>query len=331
MAKVLQDRGCLAQALDQWRRAIDIARTTGASHELPHLLMARATALIFTGRAQEGRDAIVEGRHLLQDIPEDAMILRSCNIRLQVIDRTLGHYTSSLMLGERILSDPGTGPAEIEEAHLPLAFAYCDLGQPARARRLLSAAQAPAGSYMALFWKEVGAQVPQQGAPLEEGCRQALDAAAEAASHWSGRTLLTAWRIQARHGQDEIAVAAARQGVAFTSASGMHGQQLVFQALLAQRLAKLGDTSQAVWLARDSWRLMTDFCPGLVYRGVVWRALIEVFEHRDAALARTIAHHAADWIFRTAAEHVPPSYRDSFLHRNPFNAFLLGKVRERSR
>ena len=331
MAKVLQDRGCLAQALDQWRRAIDIARTTGSSHALPSLLTARATALIFSGRAQEGRDAIVEGRHLLQDIPEDAMILRSFNIRLQVIDRTLGHYTSSLMLGERILSDPGTGPAEIEEARLPLAFAYCDLGQPARARQLLSQTQAPAGSYMALFWKEVGAQVPQPGAQLEEACRQALDAAAEAARDWAGRTLLTAWRIQARHGQDETAVAAARQGLEFTSTSGMHGQQLVFQALLAQRLAKLGDTSQAVWLARDSWRLMADFCPGLVYRGVVWRALIEVLEHRDAALARAIAHHAADWIFRTAAEHVPPAYRDSFLHRNPFNEFLLGKVRERSR
>jgi hypothetical protein len=94
-------------------------------------------------------------------------------------------------------------------------------------------------------------------------------------------------------------------------------------------LAKLGDISQAVWLARDSWRLMADFCPGLVYRGVVWRALIEVLEQRDAALARAIAHHAADWIFRTATEHVPPAYRESFLHRNPFNAFLLGKVRER--
>jgi DNA-binding SARP family transcriptional activator len=331
MAKVLQDKGCLAQALDQCQRAIDIARNTGASHALPQLLIARATALIFTGRAQEGRDAIVEGRHLLQDIPADAMILRSFDIRLQVIDRMLGRYTSSLMLGERILGDPGTGPAEMEESRLPLAFAYCDLGQPARVRRLLSDVRAPAGSYMALFWKEVAAQVPEPGAACEEACRQALDAAAEAAGHWAGRTLLTAWRIQARHGQDATAVAAARQGVEFTSASGMHGQQLVFQALLAQRLAKLGDTSQAVWLARDSWRLMAESCPGLIYRGVVWCALIEVLEHHDAALARAIAHNAADWIFCTAAEHVPPAYRDSFLHRNPFNAFLLGKVRERSR
>ncbi|WP_374674133.1 AAA family ATPase [Ideonella sp.] len=331
MAKVLQDRGCLAQALEQWQRAIDIARTNGASHVLPHLLMARATALIFTGRVQDGRDAIVEGRQLLQDIPEDAMVLRSFTIRLQVIDRMLGHYASSLTLGERVLSDPGAGPAEWEEARLPLAFAYCDLGQPIRARRLLAQAQAPAGSYMALFWKEVGAQVPQPGARLEEACRQALDAAAEAASHWAGRTLLTAWRIQARHGQDELAVAAARLGVEFTSTSGMHGQQLVFQALLAQRLARLGDTAQAVWLARDSWRLMADHCPGLVYRGVVWRALIEVLEPRDTALTREIAHHAADWIFRTAADHVPPAYRESFLHGNPFNAFLLAKVREPSR
>jgi hypothetical protein len=329
MAKVLQDGGSLAHALDQWQRAIDITRASGASHALPKLLMTRATALIFTGRAQEGRDAIVEGRQLLHDIPEDSMSLRSFTIRLQVIDRTLGHYSSSLMLGERVLSDPAAGPAEIEEVRLPLAFAFCDLGQPTRARQLLSQARAPAGSYMALFWKEVGAQVPQPGAQLEEACRQALDAAAEALSKWAGRTLLTAWRIQARHGQDETAVAAARHGVEFASASGMQGQQLVFQALLAQRLAKLGDTSQAVWLARDSWRLMADFCPGLVYRGVVWRALIEVLKQRDAALARAIAHHAADWIFRTATEHVPPAYRESFLHRNPFNAFLLGKVRER--
>jgi DNA-binding SARP family transcriptional activator len=328
IAKVLQDGGNLAQALDQWQQAIDIARASGASHALPYLLMMRATALIFTGRAQEGRDAIVEGRQLLHDVPEDSMILRSFTIRLQVVDRTLGHYSSSLMLGEQVLSDPAAGPAEIEEARLPLAFAFCDLGQPTRARQLLSQARAPAGSYMALFWKEVGAQVPQPGPQLEEACRQALDAAAEAQRLWAGRTLLTAWRIQARHGEDETAVAAARHGVEFTSASGMQGQQIVFQALLAQRLAKLGDTSQAVWLARDSWRLMADFCPGLVYRGVVWRALIEVLEQRDAALAREIAHHAADWVFRTATDHVPPAYRESFLHRNPFNAFLLGKVRE---
>lgn len=330
MAKVLQDAGRLAHALDQWQQAIDIARASGASHALPNLLMTRATALIFTGRAQEGRDAIVEGRQLLHDIPEDSMILRSFTIRLQVIDRTLGHYASSLGLGQRVLSDPAAGPAEIEEVRLPLAFAFCDLGQPTRARQLLSQARAPAGSYMALFWKEVGAQVPQPGAALEEACRLALDAAAEGLRTWKGRSLLTAWRIQARHGQDEQAVAAARHGVEFASASGMHGQQLVFQALLARRLALLGDTSQAVWLARDSWRLMADFCPGLVYRGVVWRALIEVLEQRDAALAQEIAHHAADWIFRTAAEHVPPAYRESFLHRNPFNAYLLGKARERS-
>jgi tetratricopeptide (TPR) repeat protein len=328
MAKVLQDGGNLAQALEQCQRAIDVARASGVSHVLPNLLVMRATVLNFTGRAQEGRDAIVEGRQLLHDVPEDSMSLRSFNIRLQVIDRTLGHYASSLMLGERALSDPAAGPAEIEEVRLPMAFAFCDLGQPARARQQLSQAQAPAGSYMALFWKEVGAQVPQPGAQLQQACRQALDAAAEATSHWAGRTLLAAWRIQARHGEDPIAVAAARQGMEFASASGMQGQQLVFQALLARRLAKLGDTSQAVWLARDSWRLMADFCPGLVYRGVVWRALIEVLEQHDAALARAIAHHAADWIFRTAADHVPPAYRESFLHGNPFNAFLLAKVRE---
>jgi hypothetical protein len=66
----------------------------------------------------------------------------------------------------------------------------------------------------------------------------------------------------------------------------------------------------------------------VVYRGIVWRGLIEVLEPHDATLARTIAHSAADWIFRTAVEHVPPAFRESFLQRNSSNAFVLGKVRE---
>jgi DNA-binding SARP family transcriptional activator/ABC-type cobalamin/Fe3+-siderophores transport system ATPase subunit len=327
LAKVLTHGANLARALDQWQRAIDFARADGADHALPNLLMTRAITLVFTGRAQEGRDALVEARQLLHDIPEDAMILRSFNVRLQVIDRTLGHYTSSLMLGERVLADPATGPAEIDEVRLPQAFAFCDLGQPARARQLLLLAGAPAGSYTELFWKEVGAQVPQPGAQLDEARRLALAAAAQAAGKWSGRSLFVAWRIQARHAGDDDAVLAARRGVEFAVNSGMHGHQLVFQALLAQRLATLGDTAQAVWLAKDSWRLMAEFCPGLVYRGVVWQALIEVLEPHDAALGRTIARTAADWIFSTAAEHIPPAFRESFLHRNPANAFLLAKAR----
>jgi hypothetical protein len=145
---------------------------------------------------------------------------------------------------------------------------------------------------------------------------------------WTGRGLLSAWRIQASHGDDGEAVSAARQGAEFTSTNGMCGQQLVFQALLAQRLAKLGDAAQAVWLAKDSWRLMAEACPGLTYRGVVWHALIDVLEPHDATLGRIIVHSAADWIFRTAAERVPAPFRESFLHRNPANAFLLARARK---
>jgi hypothetical protein len=324
------------RALDEWRRAIDIARASGADHALPNLLMSRATTLVFTGRVQQGRDAFAEGRQLLRDVPEDAMISRSCAIRLQVMDRMLGRYGSCLALGERVIADTAASAAELLEARLPMAFAYCDLGQAARVQQLLSLAEPPAGSYMELFWKEVGAQLPQTGsrhdeARHEQARREALEAAARAADRWSGRTLLAAWRIQARYGDDADggeALHAARKGVEFTSASGMQGQQLVFQALLAQRLARLGDTQQAIWLARDSWRLMAEFCPGLVYRGAIWRLLIEVLEPHDAALARTVAHNAADWIFRTAADHVPAAYRESFLHRNPHNESVLAKVRE---
>jgi DNA-binding SARP family transcriptional activator/predicted ATPase len=331
LSKALQDSGKLVQALDQWQNAIDIARDTGAAHALPNLLVMRANTLVYTGRAQAAHQAMVEGRQLLHDIPEDAMILRSISIRQQVIDRMLGHYTSSLTLGDRVISDVSAGPAEIDEARLAQAFTFYELGQAWRARQLVARAQAPADSYTALFWQEADAQLPQPAAPQDRAKRQVsqvLASAAQAAIQWTGRSLLVAWRIQARHGDDDVAVPAARRGVEFASVCGMHGQQLFFQALLAQRLAALGDTSQAVWLAKDSWRLMAEFCP-VVYRGIVWRALIEVLEPHDAALARTVALSGADWIFRTAAEHVPPAFRESFLQRNSSNAFVLGKVRER--
>jgi tetratricopeptide (TPR) repeat protein len=331
LSKALQDSGQLAQALDQWQNAIDIARDIGAAHALPNLLILRANTLAYTGRAQEAHKAMVEGRQLLHDIPEDAMILRSITIRLQVIDRMLGHYTSSLTLGDRVISDVSAGPAEIDESRLAQAFTFYELGQATRARQLVAQAQAPADSYTALFWQEADAQLPQPAAQHDRAKRQVsqvLASAARAAMQWTGRSLLVAWRIQARHGEDDVAVPAARRGVEFASVCGMHGQQLFFQCLLAQRLAAQGDTSQAVWLAKDSWRLMAEFCP-VVYRGIVWRALIEVLEPHDATLARAIAHNAADWIFRTALEHVPPAFRESFLHRNSFNAFVLGKVRER--
>jgi tetratricopeptide (TPR) repeat protein len=328
LSKALQDSGKLAQALDQWQNAIDIARDIGAAHAVPNLLVMRATTLAFTGKAQEARNAMFEGRQLLHYIPEDAMILRSITIRLQVIDRMLGHYISSLTFGDHVASDASAGAAEVDEARLAQAFAFYELGQETRARQLVAGAQAPAGSYTALFWQEADAQLPQPAAQPDRARRQVLDSAARAVSEWTGRSLLIAWRIQARYGDDGEALLAARRGAEFASACGMHGQQLAFQALLAQRLAAVGDTSQAVWLAKDSWRLMAEFCP-MAYRGMVWRALIEVLERHDAALSRTIAHSAADWIFRTAADHVPPAYRESFLHRNPYNAFVLGKVRER--
>ncbi len=331
LSKALQDSGQLAQALDQWQNAINIARDIGAAHALPNLLILRATTLAYTGRAQEAHKATVEGRQLLHGIPEDAMILRSITIRLQVIDRMLGHYTSSLTLGDRVISDVSAGPAEIDESRLAQAFTFYELGQATRARQLVARAQAPADSYTALFWQEADAQLPQPAAQHDRAKRQVsqvLESAARAAIQWTGRSLLVAWRIQARHGDDDVAVPAARRGVEFASVCGMHGQQLLFQAFLAQRLAAQGDTAQAVWLAKDSWRLMAEFCP-VVYRGIVWRALIEVLEPHDAALARAIAHSAADWIFRTALEHVPPAFRESFLQRNSFNAFVLGKVRGR--
>jgi hypothetical protein len=43
----------------------------------------------------------------------------------------------------------------------------------------------------------------------------------------------------------------------------------------------------------------------------------------DAGGATALLARAVEWIEQTALRHVPPTYRDSFLHRNPVNRRLL--------
>ena len=43
----------------------------------------------------------------------------------------------------------------------------------------------------------------------------------------------------------------------------------------------------------------------------------------EASEAAALLARAVDWIEQTALRHVPPTYRDSFLHRNPVNRQLL--------
>ena len=101
----LADRTRLA--LDQWQRAIDIARQTGAAHALPDVLMARGGTLWLSGRVQEARDSHIEGWQLLRDVPGDAVSMRTLTIQLQILDRQLGHYTSSLAHAEQVMVDAG--------------------------------------------------------------------------------------------------------------------------------------------------------------------------------------------------------------------------------
>jgi hypothetical protein len=48
-----------------------------------------------------------------------------------------------------------------------------------------------------------------------------------------------------------------------------------------------------------------------------------VFSAVRDSRARGVAERAVNWIYTTAGTHVPPEFRDSFLHRNPVNRELL--------
>ena len=61
-----------------------------------------------------------------------------------------------------------------------------------------------------------------------------------------------------------------------------------------------------------------------MYLPEVWAIGHDVLTARgDASEAAALLARALEWIEQTALRHVPPTYRDSFLHRNPVNRQLL--------
>jgi hypothetical protein len=64
--------------------------------------------------------------------------------------------------------------------------------------------------------------------------------------------------------------------------------------------------------------------PADMYLPDVWSIGHDVLAAKgDPGGATALLARAVDWIEQTALSHVPPTYRDSFLHRNPVNRRML--------
>ena len=102
------------------------------------------------------------------------------------------------------------------------------------------------------------------------------------------------------------------------------GVALKARLLLVRALLKTGDTDAAAARWTELQTALESAQPADMYLPDVWSIGHDVLAAKgDASGAAALLARAVEWIEQTALRHVPPTYRDSFLHRNPVNRLLL--------
>jgi hypothetical protein len=86
----------------------------------------------------------------------------------------------------------------------------------------------------------------------------------------------------------------------------------------------IGEWRRALPHVEAALRLAPDFEMDSMYRGELWLAAYRAYAAAgDDALARRVLDEGVGWVRGAAQAHVPPEFRESFLHRNPVNRELL--------
>jgi DNA-binding SARP family transcriptional activator len=102
----------------------------------------------------------------------------------------------------------------------------------------------------------------------------------------------------------------------------MYGYRLATEARLARCLAALGEPAAARRHVDAARALGQRYQPDGLYIAELGQIVVDVLQPLDPDAAATALGETVGWIYRTAAAHVPPAFRNSFLQRNPVNRAL---------
>jgi hypothetical protein len=101
--------------------------------------------------------------------------------------------------------------------------------------------------------------------------------------------------------------------------------------LSVRSLLSAGQTDAAAACWTELQPALASIQPADMYLPEVWSIGHEVLAATgDASGAAALRTRAVEWIEQTKLRHVPPTYRDSFLHRNPVNRRWLTAARSGS-
>jgi hypothetical protein len=218
------------------------------------------------------------------------------------------------------MGSPGVTVVAVTEADL--ASLYLWLGQPARAQATLREPAADAPPTMQRAWCFATAQISSW---LGRPAMPALERAYVWAGHDSGsfHRLVIECEI-ARCLPPVEGAPFALDALARSAAIGLELTTWPLKAVACEALRRCGRLDEACALARECVAHFDGRPPFVLYAPEYWAIAARAFEAVEENLAANAARaRGVAWILGTGLPNVPAPFRDSYLHRNPVNRYLL--------
>ncbi len=322
----------LADALDAFEAARAIAAAEGFKDLLATTLSNLATTTSKRGKLTRAAEY---GRQALQ-LSRESELLKGTPLQTQALFahrlRDLGHYDEAIAMLEESLAEfrrAGTRHWIFATAHR-LALAYAQVGQHARAARLLSEEATGLATKMQAIWMAHRAEVARlAGGDAITPVRAALGLLGGDVDDGNNRlvSLVASGIVPAAEGESMATAVAA-----WAEARERYGMAVAAHVRAAGCALAQGALDRAEPQIDAALRLFAEFEPDNFYRiEVLWVAAQVFLAAKLDKRAHRVLAEGRDWVRRVASEHVPGEYRQSFLHRNPVNLALLAAAQRTAR
>ena len=323
-AYVLNSARKLRRTADALARAIDNARALGDLAELAQLTTNLATVQGNLGDVGQALEHALRARALQSEVgdtdgPMRGVIEHHCAL----YSAEAGRYSESLDTIETAL-DCFRGDGQtlwIAVASNNKAAVLIHLAQYARAKKVLDYV-APSVDHVRARGAMLSARIARLlGGSAQPNLRVATEALGTAGDPYM-RMLVELEQTLQMAPMDAAAlcdsVRAAAEKIEY------FGVALKANLFSVRYLLTAGETEVAAARWSELQPTLVSIQPADMYLPDVWSIGRDVLSATgDATEAAALLSRAVDWIEQTALRHVPPTYRDSFLHRNPVNRRLL--------
>jgi tetratricopeptide (TPR) repeat protein len=312
------------QAWEQW---VECARMSRELGDLPNVAVALSYQMLCLGYRGDFAGAATAGERARALLVEHALLgdpYPTIDSNLAHVYTWMGRYADALAAADRaeaVKADPGT-------LALRRGIVFLLLGQPARARPLIeqsaSLAQAPMLRLPAQLWLARALRATGRDAATARRVEDLLsEAAAVAKQSTKTGPLARVHVVRAELAGDDTRLASAREAVELVRGTESFGLSIAAHIRLADALLASGHPRDAVAAVELALALAESFLPENMTIPDMLLTAHRVFSAVRDSRARAVAERAVNWIYTTAGTHVPPEFRDSFLHRNPVNRELL--------